>query len=221
MLGHNQNTTAFTSLVPATVYTFNPATGNTVTIPVTTTASEVQLKITTNTGSTAGQIAEFQVMGAPAANPDLAITGLTWSPSAPVETNAITLNATVKNIGTLASIATNVNFYLGSTLVGTSPVGALAAGASTNVTLNMGAKDAATYTLTAKVDENNTVIELNEGNNSFTSPNSLIIAPVSSSDLVASPVSWTPSNPAGGNVVSFSVAIKNQGTAASAGVRIT
>ncbi|WP_312150904.1 CARDB domain-containing protein, partial [Paenibacillus odorifer] len=217
VLGHNQNTTAFTSLVPATVYTFNPATGNTVTIPVTATASEVQLKITTNTGSTAGQIAEFQVMGAPAANPDLAITGLTWSPSAPVETNAITLNATVKNLGTLASIATNVNFYLGSTLVGTSPVGALAAGASTNVTLNMGAKDAATYTLTAKVDENNTVIELNEGNNSFTSPNSLIIAPVSSSDLVASPVSWTPSNPAGGNVVSFSVAIKNQGTAASAG----
>ncbi|AWV33149.1 discoidin domain-containing protein [Paenibacillus odorifer] len=217
VLGHNQNTTAFTSLVPATVYTFNPATGNTVTIPVTATASEVQLKITTNTGSTAGQIAEFQVMGAPAANPDLAITGLTWTPSAPVETNAITLNATVKNIGTLASTATNVNFYLGSTLVGTNPVGPLAAGASTNVTLNMGVKDAATYTLTAKVDENNTVIELNEGNNSFTSPNSLIIAPVSSSDLVASPVSWTPSNPAGGNVVSFSVAIKNQGTAASAG----
>lgn len=217
VLGHNQNTTAFSSLVPATVYTFNPASGNTVTIPVTATASELQLKITTNSGSSAGQIAEFQVIGTPSANPDLTVTGLTWTPTSPIETDAITLNATVKNIGTLASAATNVNFYLGTTLVGTSPVGALAAGASTSVSLNMGAKDAATYSLSAKVDENNTVIESNEGNNSFTSPTSLVVAPVSSSDLVASSVSWTPGNPAGGNTVSFSVAIKNQGTAASAG----
>ncbi|MRN52619.1 discoidin domain-containing protein [Paenibacillus monticola] len=216
VLGHNQTTAAFSSLVPATVYTFNPATGNTVTIPVTATASEVQLKFTTNSGSSAGQVAEFQVIGTPAANPDLTVTAMSWSPAAPVETDAITLTAAVKNSGTAASGATNINFYLGTTLAGTAPVAALAAGASTIVSLNLGAKDAATYALSAKVDENNTVIELNDANNSFTNPTSLTVAPVSSSDLIASSVSWTPGNPAGGNAVSFSVAIKNQGTAASA-----
>ncbi|NQX43738.1 discoidin domain-containing protein [Paenibacillus tritici] len=217
VLGHNQSTGAFTSLVPAAVYTFNPASGNSVTIPVSATASELQLKFTANSGSSAGQVAEFQIIGTPAANPDLTVTGMSWSPSAPVETNTITLNATVKNAGSASSAATTVSFYLGSTLAGTAPVGALAAGASANVSFSLGARDAGTYALSAKVDENNTVIEMNEGNNSYSHPSSLTVNPVSSSDLIASPVSWSPGNPAGGNTVSFTVAIKNQGTAASAG----
>jgi hypothetical protein len=71
--------------------------------------------------------------------------------------------------------------------------------------------------VSAKVDEANTVIELSDANNSFTNPSSLVVTPVASSDLIASSVSWTPSNPANGNVVTFSVAIKNQGSVASAG----
>jgi len=141
---------------------------------------------------------------------------MSWTPSSPVETDVITLTSNVKNNGTAASAATSVNFYLGNTLVGSAPVGALAAGASNSVSLSIGAKDAATYSLSAKVDESNTVIELNEANNSYSNPTSLIVTPVSSSDLIASSVSWTPGNPAGGNAVSFTVAIKNQGTAASA-----
>ncbi|MFE4711914.1 discoidin domain-containing protein [Paenibacillus sp. NPDC056722] len=216
VLGRDQNGTTFSSLVPATVYTFNPATGNSVTIPVNATASEVQLRITTNSGSSAGQIAEFQIFGTPAPNPDLTITGISWSPAAPIETNAITLNAIVKNIGTAASGATNVNFYLGTTLVGTAPVGAIAAGASTNVSVNIGAKDAAAYAVTAKVDENNSIIELDKSNNSYTNPSPLTVAAVSSSDLIADSVSWSPSNPSPGSTVNFTIAIKNQGTAASA-----
>ncbi|KWX86700.1 glycosyl hydrolase [Paenibacillus riograndensis] len=217
VLGHNQAASAFTSLVPPAVYTFNPASGNSVTIPVTATVSELQLKITANSGSSAGQVAEFQIIGTPAANPDLTVTSMSWSPSAPVETDAITLTAAVKNTGTAVSAATNVSFYLGTALAGTAPVGALAAGASSNVSLNIGAKEAAVYALSAKVDEGNAVIELNEGNNSYTNPSPLTVNPVSSSDLIASPVSWTPGNPAGGNTVTFSIAVKNQGTAASAG----
>ncbi|QUL57298.1 discoidin domain-containing protein [Paenibacillus tritici] len=217
VLGHNQSTGTFTSLVAAAVYTFNPASGNSVTIPVSATASELQLKFTANSGSSAGQVAEFQIIGTPAANPDLTVTGMSWSPSAPVETNAITLNATVKNTGSASSAATTVSFYLGSTLAGTAPVGALAAGASANISFSLGARDFGTYALSAKVDENNTVIEMNEGNNSYSHPSSLTVNPVSSSDLIASPVSWSPGNPAEGNTVSFTVAIKNQGTAASAG----
>lgn len=216
VMGKTQNGSSFTSLVAAKDYVFDPATGNTVTIPVSGTASDVQLVFTANTGSSAGQVAEFQVIGTPAPNPDLTVSALTWTPASPVETDSVTLTAAVRNIGTAASAATKVNFYLGSTLAGTADVGALAAGASVNVPLSIGAKDAGSYQATAKVDENNAVVELNENNNSFTASSPLVVSPVSSSDLIASSVSWSPGNPAAGNTVSFSVILKNQGTAASA-----
>ncbi|MFC7386784.1 discoidin domain-containing protein [Sphaerisporangium rhizosphaerae] len=215
VLGRDQNSTTFTGLASAATYTFNPASGNTVTIPVSATVADVQLRFTANSGAPAGQVAEFQVIGTAAPNPDLTVTGITSSPASPVETDAVTLSATVRNGGTAASGATNVNLYLGSTKVGTASVGALAAGASTTVSANIGPRDAGTYPVTAKVDESNGVVELNEANNSYTSPTSLTVRPVDSSDLV--PVaSWTPSNPAAGNTVTFTVAIKNQGTVASA-----
>ena len=216
VLGREQSATTFTSLSAAAVYTFNPASGNTVTIPLTATAADVQLRITTNSGATGGQVAEFQVIGVPAPNPDLTITGMAWTPPSPLETDPVTLTATVRNGGSAAAGATSVNFYLGSTLAGTAGVGALAAGASATVSAGIGTRNAGTYPLSAKVDEANSVIEQNEANNSFTNPSSLVVSPVASSDLIASPVSWAPSNPASGDVVTFSVAVKNQGNVASA-----
>lgn len=216
VLGRDQSATAYTSLKASADYTFNPATGNTVTIPLTATVADVRLQFTANTGAGGGQIAEFQVIGTPAPNPDLTVTGMSVSPSAPVESDAVTLSATVKNIGNLPSTATSVAFYLGTTKAGTASVGALAAGASATVTANIGTRDAGSYPLGATVDEANTVIEQNDTNNSYTSPTPLVVKPVDSSDLIASPVAWTPNNPAKGNTVTFSVALKNQGTVATA-----
>jgi hypothetical protein len=215
ILGREQSSSSFTTLAGSATYSFNPASGNTVTIPLTATAADVRLSFTANTGAPSGQVAEFQVIGTPAPNPDLTITGVTASPAAPVETDAITLSTTVRNAGTAASPASSVNLYLGTTRVGTAPVGALAAGASATVSANIGARDAGTYAVSAVVDEANTVIETNDANNSHNSPNNLVVAPVSSSDLVASAVSWSPGNPAAGNTVTFSAILKNQGTAAS------
>ncbi|PRX18552.1 discoidin domain-containing protein [Actinoplanes italicus] len=215
VLGREQSASAYTTLVGSATYSFNPASGNTVTIPVAATTADVRLSFTANTGAPSGQVAEFQVIGTPAPNPDLTVTGLTASPAAPVETDAITLSATVRNAGTASSPASNVNLYLGTTRVGTATVGALAAGASTTVSASIGARDAGSYALSAKVDEANTVIETNDANNSYNSPNNLVVASVSSSDLVASAVSWSPGNPAAGNTVTFSAILKNQGTAAS------
>jgi hypothetical protein len=218
VLGREQSATSFIQLKAPTLYTFDPSANlNSVTIPVSARVADVRLSITTNSGAPGGQVAEFQVIGTPAPNPDLTVTASSWSPASPVETDAITAAATVKNIGTAAAGATNVNFYLGTTKVGTASVGALAAGASSTVSANIGTQNAGSYQLTAKVDEANTIIELNEGNNSYTNPTSLVVNQVQSSDLVASPVSWTPGNPAAGSTVTFAVAIKNQGTIASAG----
>ncbi|MBU2662754.1 discoidin domain-containing protein [Actinoplanes bogorensis] len=215
ILGRDQGATAYTTIVGSATYAFTPGSGNTVTIPVSATTADVRLSFTANTGAPSGQVAELQVNGTAAPNPDLTITGTSSSPAAPVETDAVTLSATVRNAGGLASPASNVNFYLGTTKVGTATVAALAAGASATVSANIGARDAGTYAVTAKVDEANTVIESNEANNSFTG--SLTVTPVSSSDLVASAVTWSPGTPAAGNTVTFSVTLKNQGSAASAG----
>ncbi|WP_239164597.1 discoidin domain-containing protein [Actinoplanes palleronii] len=217
VLGREQSATAYTTIAGSATYTFNPSSQNTVTIPVSATTADVRLSFTANTGAPSGQVAEFQVIGAPAANPDLTVTGLSFAPAAPVETDAVTLSATVRNAGTAASPASSVNFYLGTTKVGTATVGALAAGAASTVSASIGARDAGSYALSAKVDEANTVIETNDANNSYTSPTNLVVAPVSSSDLVASAVSWSPGNPAAGNTVTFAATLKNQGTAATAG----
>jgi hypothetical protein len=217
VLGREQSSSTFTTLVGSASYTFNPATGNTVTLPVSATAADVRLSFTANTGAPSGQVAELQVIGNPAPNPDLTVTGMAFTPAAPVETDAVTLSATVRNAGTAASPASNVTFYLGTTKVGTAGVGALAAGASSTVTANIGARNAGTYALSAKVDEANTVVETNDSNNSYTNPANLVVTPVSSSDLIASAVTWSPGNPAAGNTVTFSVTLKNQGTAATAG----
>jgi hypothetical protein len=212
--GREQSASGFTQLVAPKSYSFDPGSGNSVTIPVTARVADVRLVFSANSGAGGGQAAEVQVIGVPGPNPDLTVSSLTTSPAAPVETDPITANATVKNIGTSASGATDVSFYLGTTKVGTASLGALAAGASTTVSVNLGAKDAATYQLTAKVDESNAVVEQNENNNSTTA--SVVVKPVDTSDLVASPVAWSPGNPSAGQNVTFTVALKNQGTVASA-----
>ncbi|WP_328849202.1 discoidin domain-containing protein [Micromonospora zamorensis] len=216
VLGRDQGSSSFTTLVGAANYTFNPGSGNTVTIPVSGAAADVRLSIASNTGAPAGQVAEFQVFGTPAPNPDLTVTGMSFSPTAPVETSTITLSATVRNAGSSASGATNVNFYLGATRVGTASVGGLAAGASTTVSASIGTRDSGSYPLSAKVDESNTVVESDDTNNSYSNPSPLVVSPVATSDLVASSVAWSPGNPSAGNTVTFSVSVRNAGSVASA-----
>ncbi|MEU1398262.1 discoidin domain-containing protein [Micromonospora zamorensis] len=216
VLGRDQGSSSFTTLVGAANYSFSPGSGNTVTIPVSGAAADVRLSIASNTGAPAGQVAEFQVFGTPAPNPDLTVTGMSFSPSAPVETSTITLSATVRNAGSAASGATNVNFYLGSTRVGTASVGGLAAGASTTVSASIGTRDSGSYPLSAKVDESNTVVESDDTNNSYSNPSPLVVSPVATSDLVASSVAWSPGNPSAGNTVTFSVSVRNAGSVASA-----
>ncbi|MFE7414555.1 discoidin domain-containing protein [Streptomyces laurentii] len=216
VLGREQSASGLGGLVAAKSYTFDPASGNTVTIPVSARVADVQLKFTANSGSPAGQLAEFQIIGVPAPNPDLEVTALAASPAAPVESDPISVSATVRNSGPAAAPASAVALRLGGTKVATAQVGALAAGSQTTVSASIGARDAGSYQLSAVADETNAVIEQNESNNTFTSPDDLVVRPVSSSDLVASSVTTSPSSPTAGDTVTFKVAVKNQGTVASA-----
>ncbi|MFC9398624.1 discoidin domain-containing protein [Streptomyces sp. NPDC057027] len=216
VLGRAQDATGFTSLVAAKSYAFDPGSGNQVTIPLTARVADVQLRITANTGAPAGQIAEFQVVGVPAPNPDLRVTGLSASPASPVESDPVTVSATVRNDGSAAAPASSLAVRLGGTKVATAAVGALAAGAQTTVTAAIGARDAGSYELSAVADEADAVIEQNESNNTFTSPTALVVRPVDSSDQVVSSVATSPSSPSAGDAVTFKVAVRNQGTVATA-----
>jgi len=213
VLSHPQTTSTFSNLVSSAGYVFNPATNaNTVTIPVSALASAVQLNFTGNTGAPAGQVAEFQIFGTMAPNPDLIITALNWTPASPNEANAITLNATVQNAGSASSAATTVDFTLNGSPAGSANVGALNAGASVVVPLNIGNKAMGTYTVAATVDPANTVIETNNGNNSFTAGSSMVVTQAPGPDLEILGVTMNPPNPLAGASVSFIVSVHNRGT---------
>ncbi|MFD5450604.1 discoidin domain-containing protein [Streptomyces sp. NPDC127100] len=215
--GREQSATGFTPLVAAKDYAFTPAGRNTVTVPVGKRTADVRLRFTANSGATAGQIAEFQVMGVAAPNPDLEVTKLTTSPAAPVESDHITVSATVRNSGAADAPASRLAVRLGGSTVATAQVGALGAGEQTTVTASLGNREAGTYPLSAVADDGDAVIEQNETNNTYTGPDALVVKPVASSDLVVAAVSTSPSSPAAGDDVTFRVALKNQGTVASAG----
>ncbi|XVS66907.1 discoidin domain-containing protein [Actinosynnema sp. CA-299493] len=215
VLGREQSASGFTSLAPARDYAFTPASGNTVTIPLAARVADVQLRITANTGAPGGQVAEFQVFGVAAPNPDLTVTATSFTPASPVETTPVTLSATVRNAGTAASGATDVTFFLGADAVGTAQVGALAAGASATVTATIGPRGSGSYSYTAKVDETKKVVEQNEANNARLHPTALVVTPVPSSDLVGA-LSWSPNNPANGQSTTFGVVLRNEGSIATA-----
>ncbi|MTG87949.1 glycosyl hydrolase [Cellulosimicrobium sp. BIT-GX5] len=205
---------AWQTLAASAAHAFSPGTGNTVTVPVTGTAKDVRLRFTGNTGSGNGQVAELQVFGTAAPNPDLVVTGVTATPASPLESQAVTLSAVVRNIGTQGSAATDVAFTLDGQTVATEPVGALAAGAEATVTADFGARPAASYTIGAVADAGGTVAEQDESNNAYTNPTPLVVTAVPSSDLVPT-VTWSPTSPAAGSTVSFSATLANQGNVAT------
>lgn len=206
VLGRAGAASGFTELKARADYGFNPSSGqNTVTIPVTGTASDVRLQFFSNTGAPGGQVAELQVIGAWAPAPNLNATSVTWSPAGPDETSAITLSAAVRNSGALASTATTLDFKLNGAVVATSAVPALAAGASTTVTGSVSARAQGTYTVAATV-----------GGNTFTASTQLVVAQAPGPDLLVTAISTNPANPAAGAAVTFTVGVQNRGTSAAA-----
>nr|WP_286219210.1 discoidin domain-containing protein [Paraoerskovia sediminicola] len=207
---------SWTTLKSSASRQFDPATGNTVTVPVTGKVSQVRLSFSANSGAPGAQVAELVVTGTPAANPDLAVTQVTTTPANPVESDTVTVRATVKNVGQKPSPASTVDVLLDGDVIGTANLGALAAGATGTASVDAGALAAGSYTLGAVVDPKNTVTEQDETNNRLDAADPLVVTAVPSSDLVPV-VSWNPSSPAAGATTTFSVAVANQGNVASAG----
>jgi hypothetical protein len=217
VLGREQNASGFTSLVARKDYAFSPSTNqNSVTVPVTARTADVRLQFFANTGAPGGQVAELQVFGTPAPNPDLVVTGTTWAPANPTEGSQITLSTTVRNSGSANAPATTVNVSLGGAVVGSAPVGALAAGASTTVSVNAGTRPAGSYAVSSTVDPSGTVVEQSDTNNTYNAPSPLVVGQAPGPDLVVTGVTSNPPNPAVGTPVTFAVSVQNRGTSNAA-----
>ncbi|WP_410790333.1 CARDB domain-containing protein [Kribbella sp. C-35] len=216
VLGREQSATTFTSAVARADYQFAPASQNTVTIPVTGRYADLRLQVFSNSGAPGGQVAELQVFGTAAPNPDLVVTTVDWSPANPSESTPITLSATVKNNGSAAAPASSLNFLLNGSTAGTVNVGALAAGASTTVTANAGTRAQGNYTVAAVADPANAVVEQSDTNNTLQASTQLAIAQAPGPDLQVTGITTNPANPAPGTQVSFTVAVNNRGTSPSA-----
>jgi hypothetical protein len=221
VLGREQSATSFTSLKALAQYAFNPSSGNTVTIPVTGRVADLRLRFTANTGAPGGQVAELLVMGTAAPNPDLTVSALSWTPASPTETDAITVRATVQNVGPVAAGATTVNVSLGGVAAGSAPVSGLAAGASTTVTVDVGRRAMGSYSVTSVVDPTNAIVEQNDDNNSLTASSQLVVAQAPGPDLLITNITSNPPNPAVGASVTFTVSVNNRGTAASGATTVT
>lgn len=215
VLGRAQSATGFTSLKDRADYPFSPSgNANTVTIPVSGRYADVRLTFFSNTGAPGAQVAEIQVVGTAAPNPDLTVTGLTWSPASPSETDDVTVNATVRNVGTAASAATTLDVSVEGVVAGSAPVSGLAAGASATVQVDVGKRPMGAYSLSAVVDPADTVIEQDNSNNSRTAASKLVIAQSPGPDLEVLGITSSPSNPAVGAAVTFTVSMHNRGTTA-------
>ncbi|XVV13930.1 CARDB domain-containing protein [Actinoplanes sp. CA-131856] len=214
VLGRAQGASGYTSLKARADYAFGS--GNTVTIPVTGRVADLQLQFFSNTGAPGGQVAELQVLGAWAPNPDLTVTSVTWSPTSPDEATAVTVSATVRNAGSAASGATSLDVRLNGNVVGSANVGALAAGATATVQVDAGRRGQGSYQVSAVVDPADTVAELSNDNNTLTASSPLVVGQAPGPDLQVVSVTPTPANPAVGAQVSFAVAVNNRGTSSAA-----
>lgn len=105
VLGREQGESGFTRLVAPASYTFDPATGNRVTIPVTARAADVRLRITANSGAPGGQVAEFQVFGTAVPLPDTSdlVADVGWTPANPARGDTVTFTVAIRNQGTIAT----------------------------------------------------------------------------------------------------------------------
>jgi hypothetical protein len=111
----SSNDTTFSQIVASAGYTFNPSTGNTVTIPLPsgTTAQYVQLNFTANTGWDAAQVAEFEIFpggGSSGGSASLSAspTSLTFG-STTVGSDSAAQTVTVTNSGSAAATISSVS----------------------------------------------------------------------------------------------------------------
>ena len=137
---------------------------------------------------------------------DLIVASITWTPTDISDGEIVTFNATIKNNGT-GSLRTFYNrFYIDGTSIGGQYVYGLSAGSSINISQTWTATPGG-HVIKVFADSNKHVDELNETNNNRSEP-----LYIEHAGLIVEDITWTQTNISDGEIVTFSAAIKNNGT---------
>ncbi|HYS34498.1 MAG TPA: discoidin domain-containing protein, partial [Pseudonocardiaceae bacterium] len=202
------NGTSWSTLVPSAGYTFNPATGNTVSInlPSGTSDQYLQLSFTGNTGWTAAQISEFEIF--PGSGSSNAAASLTASPAQlsfgnqTVGTTSAAQSVTITNTGNAAAAISQV--AVGSGFGQTSTCGSsLAAGSSCTVSVTFAPTAAQAYSANLTVASNasdSTLTVPLSGTGTSTSTNLALNKSISASSYTQN---YAPTNANDGNTSSY------------------
>lgn len=172
---------SFTDLKASASYTFDPNSGNAVTIDFpSANARYVRIQITANTGWPAAQLSELEIYGPPPVEPDPSsdlIGAVSWTPSNPSAGSVVTFSVNLKNQGSLATAngPHTVTVQLKDaadqaieTFIG-SYNGVLAPGAFTNVVMGTWTVMDGSYTVTTTVGADANESPENQANNTSTS----------------------------------------------------
>jgi subtilase family serine protease len=138
-------------------------------------------------------------------SPDLVVLSVTWSPENPSRNDQVTCIAAVKNQGGGRADSCTLAYYVNDIYVSSISVGSLAAGATSYYTFTLTIL-ADTQSLKLFVDSTQKIAESDEMNNEY----SAIIA-TASPDLIVKDITWTPQDAGIGDVLTFTITVKNQG----------
>lgn len=154
--------------------------------------------------------------------PDLIVTDISYNPRNPITGDEVTFQAVIKNQGMGASpsgVIHGVVFIVDGTIVSWSDnyITSIPAGASVTLTATGGPNSkatwssvAGTHTIRAIVDDINRIEESNENNNTY--DKTMVVDVPKKPDLTVTDISWQPSAPVAGNLVTFSAVVENKGT---------
>jgi hypothetical protein len=107
---------------------------------------------------------------APATTSDLTVSNILFNPTPASAGDAVTITATITNIGSGQSGNTRVNFYSDDTVIATTSIGRLKTDKSVDTSTIYTFVEEGTHTIKVVVDPNNQVAESNEDNNNKLAP---------------------------------------------------
>lgn len=146
---------------------------------------------------------------------DLIVQDISLSPQEPAIGDTVTITVTIKNQGTEAAGASQVECYVDNIILATKSVSALNAGTATTVAFTWQVQ-AGSHTFKAVADSAGVITETNETNNIRTFTMSTLAA-----DLTIQSLTWAPQNPSKGDNIVITVSVRNMGSLKSRATSVT
>jgi archaellum component FlaG (FlaF/FlaG flagellin family) len=141
--------------------------------------------------------------------PDLIIQDISWNPYSPQKGDTVTFTVKIKNQGSGSAGSSTVKYYIDGSYVASDSVPSLSADSTSTQMFTWTVDKCGNVPIKAVADANNAVSESNEGNNERTET---VSVECSDPDLIIQDISWSPGSPKQGDIITYTVTIKNQGS---------